>query len=322
MATQEQFTDYYRDYEQGYLIRDAQVGTTRAFVLTGLYPKISVPTKKINVINSTPIDKFVDKTGNMKKVAKGAEMRRIVGEVPSAGGMMLAYQAIEYIIENEDMLEPTFNLRDEIMAMSYVHGMDIEQAVYNGIVAAAGSEGISLSDSYKKGDWDNQAITLEDVVSDLIEIGSSAHGTPYRINWLAYGQRADAELKKRANLSLEDYTIPQNQFPIKDSVNFMNARHFYGGFTMGDGEIIGGDLNMPGAKIVYKNYTNPKMSQAPMPEGLGDFAPNIQLLMYDDSDKNPEPKTTIKVASAVGVYPVQKGAGIFYEDDIMTAGSL
>lgn len=310
----DQLAEYYKDYEQGYLIRDAQVGTVRAFNLTGLFPKQEVPTKKVNVINSTPIDKFVDKTGKQKKVAKGARARRIIGEVETAGGLKLVHSEIEYVIETEDMEEPTFDLRGEVMAMSYVVGMDIEETVYNGIKNNAK---IAINDTYKNGDWDNSATTLEHIISDITEIEGAARATPYRINWLAYGNRANLELVKKCGLSVEDYIIPQNQFTIDSAVNLMNARHFYGGTNMEDGEIFGGDINNPGLKVVYKKYSNPNVKVAPMPEGMQAFAPPIKMLMFDNSDKETEPQTIIKIAAAAGVYPIQKGAGLFYEDNIL-----
>lgn len=311
----EQLTDLYKAYESGYLLRDAQVGVTRAFNLTGLFPKLEVPTKKVNIINSSPIDKFVDNTGKMKKVAKGAKVRRIVGEVETAGGLRLTHSEIEYIIENEDLQEPTFDLRGEILAMSYIPGLDIEEVVANGIRTNAQ---IAADPDKINGDWDGAETTLDDIISDIIEFQGASRSTPYRLNWFAQGNRANLELIKKGGLSIEDYAIPQNEFNINDATNFLNARHFYGGSFMEDGELFGGDLNNPGLKVVYKKYDNPNVKDAPMPEGMAAFAPPVKMLMYDNSDKETEPQTIIKVACTAGVYATQKGAGLFKYDDILS----
>lgn len=312
----DQFAEYYKDYESGYLLRDAQVGIVRAFKLTGLFPKQEIPTKKVNVINSTPIDKFVDKTGKMKKMAKGTKARKIVGEVETAGGLSLTHSEIEYIIENEVLEEPTFNLQDEILAMSYVVGLDIEEVVYNACKASA----LIAPDSSKLNkNWDDAATTLDKIIGDVTEFEASAYDKPIDLNWFAYGNRANVELTKKCGVSVENYQIPQNEFVIKNSKNFMNAEHFYGGSNMADGEIFGGDINNPGLKIFYKNYSNPNVKNAPMPQGMEAFIPPVKMLMYDTSDKETEPQTIIKVAAAAGAYPIQKGNKLFRYADILSS---
>lgn len=312
----DQYAEYFKDYESGYLLRDAQVGIMKAFKLTGLFPKQAVPTKKVNVINSTPIDKFVDRAGKLKKMAKGTKARKILGEVETTGGLVLTHSEIEYVIENELLEEPTFNLQDEILAMSYVVGCDIEEVVSKGVRDHAQ---LAPDASKLNKNWDDPTTTLDKIIADVTENEAAAFDKPLDLNWFAYGKRADVELTKKCGVSVENYQIPQNQFVIKNTKNFMNAQHFYGGSTMTDGEIYGGDIDNPGLKVFYKNYSNPNVKDAPMPQGMEAFIPPVKMLMYDTSDKETEPQTIIKVAAAAGAYPIQKGNKLFRFDDILAA---
>jgi hypothetical protein len=301
-----------KDYRNGYITTDAQVQVAQGFVLTGLFPKQEVTGKNVNIIKTTAIDKFEDKTGKMRKMAKGTKARRIVGEVAAADGLTLTHNEIEYIIESDVFNEETYNVNEEIGAMCYILAQDIEGIVYDKIVANA-----SLSPTVANHDWDGAGTTLEMILADIIDIEDVALNTPYDINWLAYGRTGRKALLKKAAQSVEDYMIPQNQFPIKDSISLMNSRHFYGGREMGNGEILGGDTNNPGLKVFYKRFRNPNVKQAvPLPQGMADFAPALNVLIYNNQDTETEPQTFIKVACAVGAYPIQDGAGLLRYADI------
>lgn len=310
----DQLTDIYKEFESGRLLRFGQKNMVKGFNLTGLFPFEKVPTKKVNVITSTPIDKFVDKTGKQRKMAKGARVRQIKGEVETAGGLSLVHNEIEYVIENEDMNRPEFNVYDELKAMVYILSMDVEELVTKVArenAAISIPSGVTLNDN-----WDDSGTSLEHIIGDILEMQATSFDTLYTLNWFAQGKRANVEFGKRVLQSVEDYTLPQNQFVIENVANFMNARHFYGGRYMNDGEIIAGDFNNPGLKVFFKDYTNPNVKSAPMPKGLEQLAPPMKMLMYDNSDKESEPQTTIKVACAAGAYPIRKGEGLFRYADI------
>jgi hypothetical protein len=307
----DQNSDIYKSYADGYLLRDAQVRIARGFELTGLFPKAEVDTKKVNVVKSTPLDKFVDKTGKLRKLAKGARARQIRGEVETTDGLNLTQCEIEYIIEDEDLHSEVFDLQGELGAMYYILAQDIEEVVYNKIVAEA-----AISSSSLTGNWDDAGATLETIIEDIVQMESEARDTPYRLNWFAYGSTAHNLLLKKAGVSIEDYTIPQNEFTIDGSISLQNARHFYGSREMGVGEILGGDIDNPGLRLFYKKYNNPNVKQAPMPVGMEKFLPTINMMMYDNAETQSDPETTIKVTCAVGARAMNDGAGLFRHADI------
>lgn len=307
-----QLTELLEDYRNGYLVSDAQAQLARGFVLTGLFPKTEVTGKTINVVDSTPLDRFVDKTGEMRKIAKGARARRIIGEVKTAQGLKLTHNEIEYIIETEDLETEGFDINEEIGAMAYILSQDVEAAVYT----AAASNAQLTSSTGVTANWDDAGSTLEDILNDIVQFQSDARLTRYRLNWFAYGTSAHTYFLKKSQASLEDYTIPQNQFTLDDTVSMSNARHFFGGSEMSAGEILGGDLNNPGLRVFYKKFTNPNVKAAPLPAGMEMFAPAIKMLVYDNAETKTEPQTVIKVACAVGAYPRNEGAGLFRYADI------
>lgn len=312
----DQKTQLYEDYTNGYLLRDAQVGMVRAFNLIPLFPSAGVKGSKLTVIKSTPIDKFKDKDGGYKKVAEGADVRRIVGEVETADGLTLVHNEIEYVISNEDMNRPTFNLPDELKAMTYVLGLDAEEVLAKAIRAAAK---IKVDADKLTGKWADSGTTTDILTSDVTEIIAASRGTPIKINWLAYGNRANIELTKKCGIAVGNWKIPQNEYEIDSAISFGNAQHLYGGEFMNDGELFGGDINNPGVKVFYQEFENPEVKQAPLPEGMNPkFAPFMRMMMFDDSKTSTKPKTTIKVANAVGAYIPQEGHRLFSLEDILS----
>jgi hypothetical protein len=319
MVLDGQLINYYNDYETGYLYRDVQDSVVRGYELAGMFPRQAVDTKDITVIESNPVNKFTDKYGNQVKVAKGAKVRVIKGEVPESGGFKLVYRGFEYIIENQDMENPTFDLYEDIRAMGYEIGTMIEESVAKAFRTYAAEEGMAVADADFHGKWDDEATTMQDLIDDYVEMERVARPTKYRLNWFGLGDKAHGELAKKCGKSIEKYTIPQNQFTIDSAINFQNAQSFYGGKYLTDGEIFGGDLNNPGLKLYFKRFPNTNVKSAPMPKGLEKLAPPVGFLMYDNSKEELEPQTMIKMGACWVVAPRDKGKGLFYKQNALTA---
>jgi len=304
------------DYKNGRLIRLAQEKMVRGFNLTGLFPMKPVATKKVQVIDSTPIDKFVDQTGKQRKVAKGAKVRQIIGKVETTDGLTLTHNEIEYRIENEDLEDnPTFDIFAEVSAMAYVLAMDIESAVaasFRANAQLAVDSGVTIH-----ANWNESTTALEHITDDVAEFEACSRLTPYQLSLFAQGNRANVEMIKRVGASVENYRLPTTDFDIDSVLQFMNARHFYGGRYMNDGEIFGIDPLNPGLTVFYKDYTNPNVKPAPLPQGMEKLAPPIRMIMFDTAETETEPQTVIKVANAVGAFPRRKGEGLFRYADVL-----
>lgn len=293
----------YADFEKGMYLAEAKVNVVNGYNLAGLFPKIEMDTKKVTIVDSTPIDKFIDQTGKKKRVAKGASARKIRGEVITPDGFKLEHNEIEYVIENEDMEHPTFNLIQEIQAMGYVLAVDVDKVVYDVIKDSA----TLISDSKIKGLWGADATELKSMIRDMSRLKKSMRPKPYSVDLFAYGDEADTELKARAAQSVEDYQLPQNGFNVEDTLNLMNARNFWGGLNMEDGEVFGFDSKNPGLDVIFKKYKNPKIKSMPTIQGMESLLPPINMLMYSNEDTETEPQTTIKVATTCGAFPRAKG---------------
>jgi hypothetical protein len=304
----------YADFEKGMYLAEAQVSIVNGYNLAGLFPKIEMDTKKVTIVDSTPIDKFIDQTGKKKKVAKGASARKIRGEVVTPDGFKLEHNEIEYVIENEDMLHPTFNLIQEIQAMGYVLATDIDQVVYNTVK----DHGQLITDNKIVGGWGETATELKTMIRDISRLKKSMRPKPYSVDLFAYGDEADTELKARAAQSVEDYQLPQNGFNVEDTLNLMNARNFWGGLNMDDGEVFGFDSKNPGLDLIFKKYSNPNIKSIPTIQGMEALLPPINMLMFDNSKEETEPQTTIKVATTCGAYPRAKGERMIQYADIIS----
>ncbi len=222
------------------------------------------------------------------------------------------HNEIEYIIENEDMEHPTFDLTSEIQAMAFVLGDDIDLAVYDTIKENARV----VKDTKIKAKWGMDATDIKSIVADLMRFRASVRPKPFNINAIAMGSEANIELVSKSAQSTIAYSLPQNGFEI-DSLQMANAQNFWGGIRMEDGELFGFDLQNPALDVLHKKYRNPKVKSVPTISGMESVVPQVSMLMYDDSERSTEPQTTIKVATTSGAYPRAKGERMIRYENII-----
>lgn len=304
----------YADFENGMYLATAKETIVKGYKLAGLFPKKELDTKQVTIIDREPIDKFKDQTGKSKKIAKGASARKIRGKLVTPEGFKLVHNEIEYIIENEDMEHPTFDLVSEIQAMSYVLADDIDKSVYDTVKENAKV----VQDNKIKAKWGEDATDIKAILADLIRFRGSIRPKPFNINAIAMGSEANIELTSKSAQSTTAYTLPQNGFEIEDSLQMANSQNFWGGIKMDDGELFGFDLQNPALDVLHKKYKNPKITSVPTIPGMESIVPQISMLMYDDSEKSTEPQTTIKVATTSGAYPRAKGEKMIRYPDIIS----
>ena len=306
--------EIYADFENGTYLAELKLSMVEGYRFAGNFPLMKVDNEQVTVVESTPIDKFLTQTGKSKKLAKGASARKIRGEVITPSGFKLVHNEIEYSIPNKDMEHPNFNLMDEINAMGYVFANDLDEIVYN----TAKENATLVTDDKIIGEWSENATEFKSLVRDVIRFQSSIRPKPYNINMIAYGSEADVELKARAGQSVSDYTLPQNGFTVKDTLDLVNAKNFWGGVNFDDGEAIGFDRDMPALDVIMMKFNNPKIKSMPTIEGMENLLPPVQMLMFDNSETETKPRTTIKVACAAGAYPRAKGERMIRFEDLVS----
>lgn len=293
----------YADFENGTYLAELKTSMVEGYKLAGLFPLMKVDNEQVTIVESTPIDKFLTQTGKSKKLAKGASARKIRGEVITPEGFKLVHNEIEYSILNSDMEHPNFNLMDEISAMGYPLSLDVDEAVYN----TAKDNATLVNDPKIAKAWGDAATDFKSVLRDVMRFQNSILPKPYDIDLIAYGKESNIELKARAGQSTSNYKLPQNGFEIKKALDLANAQHFWGGRIMEDGEAFGFDSNMPALDVIMMKYHNPKIKSMPSVPGLESLLPPVSMLMFDNSDEEHRPRTTIKVACTAGAYPRAKG---------------
>lgn len=281
----------------------------------GNFPLMKVKNKQVTIVESTPIDKFMDQTGKSKKLAKGASARKIRGEVVTPSGFKLVHNQIDYSILNDDMQHPNFNLMDEISAMGFVFANDVDETVYK----TAKENATLVSDDKIIKEWGENATEFKSVLRDVMRFQAAIRPKPYEIDRIAYGSEADVELKSRSSQSVSDYKLPQNGFTIRSALDLANAKHFWGGMNFDSEEGIGFNSNIPALDVIMMKYYNPKIKSMPNIEGMESLLPPVSMLMYDNSETEHEPRTTIKVACTAGAYPREKGARMIRIEDLVSA---
>lgn len=306
--------EIYADFENGTYLAELKLSMVEGYRFAGNFPLMKVDNEQVTIVESSSIDKFLTQTGKSKKLAKGASARKIRGEVITPSGFKLVHNEIEYSIPNKDMEHPNFNLMDEINAMGYVFANDLDEIVYN----TAKENATLVTDDKIIGEWSENATEFKSLVRDVIRFQSSIRPKPYNINMIAYGSEADVELKARAGQSVSDYTLPQNGFTVKDTLDLVNAKNFWGGVNFDDGEAIGFDRDMPALDVIMMKFNNPKIKSMPTIEGMENLLPPVQMLMFDNSETETKPRTTIKVACAVGAYPRAKGERMIRFADLVS----
>lgn len=307
--------EMYADFEKGMYIAEAKMDIVDGYKLAGLFPKTETKTKKATVVDAEEIDKFKDQDGKDKKIAKGASARKIRGKVTTPDGFKLYLREVEYVIDNEDMEDPSFNLTGEIKGMSYLLAGDIDAIVNNCVEENA----IEITDEDINGNWDSEDVDEQGVIQDVSLFTAGIRPNPYLINTLALGNKADTWLKIKSAQSVENYELPQNGFKIRDTISLLNNRCLWGGVSVDDGAMYGFDTDNPALEILFKKYKNPNVKSVPPIPGMEALLPPISMLMYDNSQWESDPQTTIKVGVTVGAFARNNGKRMIKYPNVLSA---
>jgi len=295
----------YSDYENGFFITLARETITKGYKLAGLFPYRTVRASKATIVETKPLDQFVDQTtGETRKMAKGTKARRVRGTTVTKDGLQLTYQQLDYHILNEHLADPAINLAREIMSMSYILAMDINDSIINAVRKNA--EVIPASKI--KGKWDDDTTEYRDIMRDLRRIADTKLDKQAEIDLIAMGSEAKFEVSTRTAVETLPYQIPSTGYTIEKAMQLVDTNCFYGGKDMKPGELFGFDGKQPGLDVIFQEWDNPNIKMnVELDPNLTNLAPPIGMMMYDDSDTEPKPTTIIKMFCAYGMYPYQKG---------------
>lgn len=293
-------------YTNGYYIKLGRETIVQGYNMAGLFPKVETPAKKATIVDEVPIDEFIDPIDEKKrKLAKGAEARRIRGVTVTPAGLELSSEEVIFEMENEDLKDPSVNLSRIIQSMSYTFATYINQTA----IDAVREHAVEVDDSKIIGKWDDPATEFKSMARDIRRFTDTMVNKPYNIDIAPMGIEADFELKTKAydKTLTNPVEIKGNGFTINNALNVMNTNCFYAGKGIEPGELFGFDSKQPALDIFFQKFDNPKVTQAPVAQGLEALAPPIKMLMYDNYGTESHPTTTIKMCCAFAAYPVTQG---------------
>ena len=292
----------WNDYYNGmYIINSAETIIEYSNLL-GYFPQIRTDTKDVTILEEQPLDKYLKKLPKGKKIAKGASARKFRGEVISPKGFKLESHQIEYTINNDDMLHPSFNLANEVNAMSLILATDID----NSIRTCAIENAVAVTDPKVKKGWSDG--TYADILSDILRIKKTLRDNAINtLDTFMYGDEAITELASKSQVESMRYEFQKTGFYVDDTMDISNARHSFGGTMFDDGELIAFNSQIPALDVIYKNYTAPGVKTVPTIPGKEKITPVVQMLMTDNTDEEFVGQTTIKMGVTVGAYPRANG---------------
>lgn len=295
----------YDDFYNGMFLLKSQESMVDAFKIAGAFPKIVTDTKQVTVYEEEDITKYLKKMPKGKKMAKGASARKFRGDVKTPEGFKLETHQIEYTINNEDMLHPSFNMANEVSAMSLILASDVDRAVFDCV-----RENAKLVDDPKfVGKW--ASADMDSMLNDIIRIKKQLRDKNITaLDSFAYGDEAMTDLAIKSQIVSEKYQFPHTGFYVDDTIQISSSNHFWGGAEMDDGELLAFKNDIPPLDIIYKKYDNPAIKTVPTIPGLEYVTPVVQMLMYDNHEEQFNPQTTLKMAVTVGAYPRAKGTNM------------
>jgi len=303
----------YQDFYNGMYIINAQETMVNNFKVAGYFPMIQTNTKDVTIYEEQPLDKYLKKLPKGKKIAKGASARKFRGEIVTPKGFKLESNQIEYTINNEDMEHPTFNMANEISAMSLILATDVD----NAIIKCARENADLITDTNVKKAWKTAEFT--GILNDIVRIKKSLRKNNIpALNTFMYGDEAQTQLAIKSQAEKLPYEFPSTGFYVDDNIQVSNANHSWGGSMMDDGELFAFNSQLPALDVIYKKYKNPKVSDVPAIPGKENITPVVQMIMNNSDGEEFVGQTTLKMGVTVGAYPRENGHKMVRIPDILS----
>lgn len=302
----------YDDFNNGFFIRLARESIANNYNVAGLFPFQGVSASKATIVENAPVDKFVDQiSGKLRPLAKGASARKLRGTTVAPSGLVLKFSEIEYEIDWEDLKDPSINLGTEIESMGYIAALEINDIA----LECVRNNAQKVSDSKIKGGWEKPENEWKQIARDIRRFRDLSK--LYNLDLLMLGDDAKFEVDTKSAIESMSFEMPKNGYTIDDVIRTMSTNVASGGQGMDLGEVFSFSSLVPGVNLRFQEFDNPNMQDAGIAPELAKFAPPIKMLMYDNSDKETKPTTTIKMAWACGAFPVRKGKAMFQLADIL-----
>ena len=286
------------------------------FNLANFFPTEKVSDKQITV---TDVWKGFDDDGEQVKgrkkklMAEGTGLRRVRYSEVTPEGFRLEQYGIELEVEMRDLREKELSVIDMMTPISNYLAEEIDKNVYESAVASATDETVAYELTNQ---WSDKEI--KDIIADIIKIRNNKMVDGYNVDHCALGLKALTELQIKAEVQGMEYTFPKTGSTVNNAIQLSGMTFMWGGKTMDEKELLAFCTDMPSLQIFYLDYFNPKVQKVPTTGVYDKYYPLINVLKYDDSDRQSEPTITFQFTTGVGTYAIENGKRMVKVADVYT----
>lgn len=285
------------------------------FNLAGFFPTEKVSDKQVTVTDIWKGEEAEEQVKGRKKklMAEGTGLRRIRYSEVTPQGFRLEQYGIELEVEMRDLIEKELSVVDMMTPVSNYLAEEIDRNVYESAVASATDE---TSNYGLTNNWTDKEI--KDIIADITKIRNYKMADGYNMNHCALGLEALTELEIKAEVQGMEYTFPNTGLGINNAFQVGGMTFSWGGKTMDDKELLAFCTDMPSLQIFYLDFFNPKVQKVPVTGVYDKYYPLINVLKYDDSDRESEPLIKFQFTTGVGTYALENGKRMVKVEDVLS----
>lgn len=286
------------------------------FNLAGFFPTEKVSDKQVTV---TDVWKGFDDDGKQVKgrkkklMAEGTGLRRVRYSEVTPEGFRLEQYGIELEVEMRDLREKELSIVDMMTPISNYLAEEIDKNVYESAVATATDETVAYELTNQ---WSDKEI--KSIIADITKIRNNKLADGYNMSNCVLGLKALTELQIKTESAGIPYTFPKTGLNVNNAFEVAGMTFSWGGKTMDDKELLAFCTDLPALQIFYLDYFNPKVQKVPNVGIYDKYYPLINVLKYDDSDRQVEPTIIFQFTTGVGTYAVEQGKRMVKVADVYT----
>lgn len=284
--------------------------------LCGMFPVTYVNSPQVTVTDMWKGEEIKEQVkGRAKKLApKGTDFRKIRASMVTPSGLKLEKYGIELDIELRDMIERGLTVPQLMSPVSQYLAEEIDNNIYQQAVAVATDKS---TDYGLTNNWTDKEIAS--IIADMTKLRNYKRKDGFKMDYVMLGLEALTELQIKAEVQDMEYTFPKTGFTIDNAVQLSGMTFMYGGGTMNAKEFIAFQSDLPALELFYLNPINPKVQKVPSIGKYDKFVPLINVLKWDNSDKESEPILSFQFTTSMGTYAPEKGERLVKIEDVLSA---
>lgn len=285
------------------------------FNLAGFFPTEKVSDKQVTVTDVWKGEEAESQVKGRKKklMAEGTGLRRVRYSEVTPQGFRLEQYGIELEVEMRDLIEKELSVIDMMTPISNYLAEEIDNNVYESAVASATDKSTEYG---LHNNWTDAEI--KDIISDITKIRNYKMADGYNMNHCVLGLEALTTLQIATETATIPYTFPKTGMSINNAFEVSGMTFSWGGKTMDNKELLAFCTDMPSLQIFYLDYFNPKVQKVPVTGVYDKYYPMINVLKYDDSDRETEPLVKFQFTTGVGTYAIENGKRLLKVEDVLS----